>query len=220
MVPVHSKTWCSLDSETTNNDRIWLRWNSASNGTTSIVWDSWNRQHLLPKTANVTATATTASTVNVEIWGYWNSEWQTLHPYAISPEEAQRRRDMQRVVDANQDAALQRANEEARRREAALRKMREEAEEKAEALLLANLTPEQRDELKRLHHFHLIVGDKRYRIRRGRTRNIELVDVGGKVLKTLCAHPRELVPTADTMLAQKLMLQHAEEEFLKLANVS
>ena len=94
------------------------------------------------------------------------------------------------------------------------------AKERAEKLLRSCLSPQQQDELERLHHFHLIVGNKRYRINRGRSRNIQLIDETGKVVKHLCAHPREYVPDADTMLAQKLMLETDEESFLKIANHS
>jgi hypothetical protein len=95
-----------------------------------------------------------------------------------------------------------------------------EAKKRADELLKAHLTPQQREELEMKNHFHLLVGAKKYRINRGRSRNIQLVNEQGVVVKTLCAHPSEMIPDADTMLAQKLMLEANENEFLRIANHS
>lgn len=62
---------------------------------------------------------------------------------------------------------------------------------------------------------------KRYRIDRGRSQNVRLVEeTTGKVVRTYCAHPVEAVPDPDTMLAQKLMLETDEAAFLRIANAS
>ena len=60
---------------------------------------------------------------------------------------------------------------------------------------------------------------KKYRINRGRSANIDVLDETGKVVRSLCVHPREGVPDADTMLSQALMLRHDEEALLRMANV-
>ncbi len=121
----------------------------------------------------------------------------------------------------------QQAIEEARRREQErserLAKEKEEAKKRAEKLLEDNLDETQRDQLKRLNSFKLETMQKdgsrrRYVIARGRSRNITEVNESGRPIRILCAHPHEDVPDADTMLAQKLWLEHAEEEFLRVAN--
>lgn len=61
---------------------------------------------------------------------------------------------------------------------------------------------------------------RRYRIRLGRARNVDLVGPDGRVQRTYCCHPAEMVPNEDTMLAQLLMLRTEEEAFLSLANAS
>jgi len=99
------------------------------------------------------------------------------------------------------------------------------AEKRAEKLLQQSLNDRQREELSSKGFFTLrTVAENReerfYRIRRGRSRNIEQIDAGGRHLKTLCAHPAENVPDADTMLVQKLMLEAQEPEFLRIANHS
>jgi hypothetical protein len=60
---------------------------------------------------------------------------------------------------------------------------------------------------------------KKYRINRGRSANVDVLDENGKVVRSLCAHPRDGVPDADTMLSQALMLKHDEPGFLRIANV-
>jgi hypothetical protein len=102
---------------------------------------------------------------------------------------------------------------------------RAQARERAEELLRECLAPDQAEELSRAGHFHVDTispnGERRrYRIERGRARNVKQVDAGGRVVKTLCAHPIAQLPDADTMLAQKLMLEASEEEFLRIANHS
>lgn len=111
----------------------------------------------------------------------------------------------------------EKAAEEAK--EAARKAEREAATRRAETLLRDSLSQKQLKELKRRNYFHVIVGDRRFRITRGRSHNIKEVDVRGRILRTLCAHPIEQVPDADTMLAQKLWLESLPEEFIKIANV-
>jgi hypothetical protein len=111
----------------------------------------------------------------------------------------------------------ERAAEEAR--EAARKAEREAAGRRAEVLLRDALSPKQLKELNRRGYFHVVVGDRRFRITRGRSHNIKEVDARGRILRTLCAHPVEQVPDADTMLAQKLWLESLPEEFIKIANV-
>lgn len=99
------------------------------------------------------------------------------------------------------------------------------ANARADALLREVLSPRQNEQLALHGHFdvELLQADRsvrRYRIWRGRTRNVAQIDEGGRVLKRLCAHPIELVPDADTMIAQKLWLETAEAEFLRVANHS
>ena len=90
---------------------------------------------------------------------------------------------------------------------------------RAEALLLESLTAPQREEYQLRGYFHVTVGERRFRITKGRSHNVKEVDARSRILRTLCAHPVEAVPDADTMLAQKLMLENRPTDFFKLANV-
>jgi len=90
---------------------------------------------------------------------------------------------------------------------------------RAEQLLHQYLDREQRREWKRNKQFNVQVGDRRYRIKSGRSSNVELVDRAGEVLERYCCHPVEMVPTGDCVLTQMLMLLYEEERFLQTANV-
>lgn len=97
---------------------------------------------------------------------------------------------------------------------------------KAERILTDHLSNEQRQDLSRFGFFKLYVnskdGPKVYRIRRGQVQNIDLMrekaDGTLEPIQTLCAHPEMMVPDADAMLIQKLMLESAEDQFLQIAN--
>lgn len=99
---------------------------------------------------------------------------------------------------------------------------RRKAEARAKKLLLTCLTPEQRNDWEKEQAFRVISadGERIYQIKRGRCRNVQLLNPEGQVIRHYCAHPIEDVPDADTVLAQKLMLETCEQEFLRLANAS
>jgi hypothetical protein len=115
---------------------------------------------------------------------------------------------------------------EARRREQELRRREQElerqAEERADRLLQAELTPAQAEEFSRDRCFTLIgqSGRRRYRIRStAHAQNIECLDAAGKPVERLCAHLPETFPILDSVLAQKLWLEHDEDGFRRIANI-
>ena len=96
-----------------------------------------------------------------------------------------------------------------------------EAGQKAETLLRDMLAPEQRYFLDKMSKF--VVESElgnRYEIRRGRMQNVFQLGLDGKPTHKLCAHPADWLPDADTMLAQKLMLESDEQAFRQLANIT
>jgi hypothetical protein len=91
------------------------------------------------------------------------------------------------------------------------------AAERARALLLDCLSAAQRAEFQRTLGFRVRGASGRsYRIGYSATANIEVLDETGEVQYRLCAGP-ERVPTAAVLLAQKLMLEASEAEFLRIA---
>lgn len=169
--------------------------------TSDEVWVCWNQECI----------SSTAS--NLVVWTYWNIEHNSSH-----------------VVTTNADFAssppiiiTEEENHRSRQYEVEKAKKRKEAREKAEALLLANLSPEQRDQFKKQGNFvvHSSDKDRFYRVTYGQAGNVLLIEkASGKVLKRLCIHPpfEHGLPTEDVMLAQKLLLEADEKAFLKTAN--
>jgi hypothetical protein len=49
--------------------------------------------------------------------------------------------------------------------------------------------------------------------------NIDVVNAEGIIAHRLCVHPMIGVPDSDTMLAQKLLLEHDEDRCIRVANV-
>jgi hypothetical protein len=175
-------------------------WTNATSTTAStLVWSSWN-QNMTSTTATITAT--------VPIWRSWNES---------DLRGVLRDRDLDNVARIQESLRMSAAEREAHA--AKLRAERATAERRAELLLQAHLNAVQRAQLA-TNDWFLIDGPSgtRYRINRGRSANIDVVDAQGRVIRSLCVHPRENVPDADTMLAQALMLRYEEAEVLRLAN--
>lgn len=59
----------------------------------------------------------------------------------------------------------------------------------------------------------------RYLIKKGRVKNVEVLNSDGSVRHRLCVHPQEEVPDYDTMIAQLLHLKTDEESLIGMANI-
>ncbi len=97
---------------------------------------------------------------------------------------------------------------------------RSEAHERGMRLLKQNLTPGQLQQYSRYGYFEVIGGKtgKRYRIRHGRSMNIDQLDKNGRRVCGWCFFPEGNLVTGDVMLAQKLALELYESDALKTAN--
>ena len=100
---------------------------------------------------------------------------------------------------------------------------REAARNRARDLLLDHLTEAQRETI-RQHGWFVVEGGRsrtpyRIHINRGPAGNIDELDGHGLVRARLCGHIRHTwVPDYDEFLAQMLMLQAEEDEYLRIAN--
>ena len=91
------------------------------------------------------------------------------------------------------------------------------AAQRSRELLLACLSPAQRREFDQTRGFTVRgMGGRCYRIGFGSVANIDVLGEDGEILYRLCAKPGEL-PTPAVMLAQKLMLEARELDFLRIA---
>lgn len=207
---------CMLDSSST----------LSAAATAVKVWAYWNQDYTTASLTGNDATttivsSTTGSTIIVDPWPAWNKTYTITSPWTNAGSVGARRVQSPEELAAQEQRRIAYREEQVRAEgERAL------ARERAQRMLGENLTPEQREELAANGHFTLAVldrdsGERRlYRIKKGRSQNVQRVDDSGRVLKTLCAHPAIACPDEDTMLAQKLWLQNQEQEFLRIANHS
>lgn len=157
-------------------------------------------------------------------------------PAIISHREAARR-DMElyrRALeehDLNEAARLRRMVDEHERLDSEQRReeqleqerTREAAKLRARELLFEYLTPQQRETFDHNGWF-VVQGGKsktQYRIRavESMVANVDVLLHGGRVKHRLCAHIRVgTVPLGDQLLAQKVMIELAEDDFLRVAN--
>lgn len=192
-------------------DTTWPSWNQAITSTTaSCTWKLWNIRNAITSTtvtptSSVTSLAATLTATQVDVWPVW----QRLDQLSQDMREAERR-----LVQRLDNTPYVVAEGE-----------RAKARERAEKLLFENLTPRQAEELRAKGYFTVMgpprrEGQYQYRVRRGRSGNVTRHDQAGTPIERLCIHPVENVPDADTMLAQKLMIENEEELFLRIANHS
>jgi len=215
-----------------------------------IVWTTWNVSYAtscstsVSLTRNVSSLATGGAGVANQIWGIWTtatasggtigntitltSTWTNWNEQANAIADqrlAQQvvRQQAQRTQPSAEQLAAWREQERLRleRAEEAAREI-VAARSRARKLLVACLTPEQRDDLEKKKCFYLDCHSRdgtkrRYRIDEGTHGNVKLLDDKGKVVGSYCVQPTG-VPTEDAMLAQKLWLENDEEEFKRRAN--
>ncbi len=216
MPSIAGSTACG-DVYTTANVITWKTW---CNGTTSFNTDvEW------PNTwTNGGVTTSTCFTSN-STWVTWIEESTPIRNCGPSDDliaarrrmaeldpVARERRQAQREAHSE---ALRQANERAATAALAQR----QADARAEALLRQNLTLQQQLDFERTKSF-VVNGfnNVRYRIRKGRVANVDVVGKDGRVQDRLCFHPGLPCPDFDVMLAQKLLLESDEAHALRVAN--
>lgn len=185
---------------------VWNMWVDSTTNTSTSSGDVWQVWCNGTATVNTPTTIASAGTFRVA----WNEVYRLLasneltYPHKPAPETEEQKQ--ARLVREEQ-ARL--AAEERKRKES-------EAKERAERLLISQLNAVQLQQLKEMDAFMVELQTRRYKVRRGQ-RVIEL-DKDGKQVAQYCIHPTDSVPPADVMLSQKLLLEHDEAAFLRIAN--
>lgn len=89
-------------------------------------------------------------------------------------------------------------------------------------MLLEHLSQEQREQYEEHEAFLAEApSGRRYLILYGMTSNVAELDENNRQIARYCIHARQRgVPVEDVMLAQKLLIETNEEEFLRIANRS
>lgn len=211
------------------NVPVWRAWNAGTQyalagattvGTTATgeVWRSWvTGTNFDANTGTLTMTmninATTGVTNNALVWDTWTHRANAIETVRARPFMPARGR-----VSEEERARQLLLEQQRREREQREREQRATAIEKADKLLVSVLSDVQKQQLKQ-HDWFLVKGQNGqiYRIRKGRSVNVDLLDKEGKVIETLCAYPTGGVPDGDAMVAQKLMLECDQKDFLRVA---
>jgi len=206
-------------------DRVFRTWvTTGTSGTTNVLTipsDSW--------------AVTNSSTTNTYGWiadqctaaanAVWRtSGWQQCNHHKVrwtpsvvakeTPEQLVERR-------AREELARQQ-----REREAAERKVfTDTAKSRARRLLFSMLNPMQQKQLDEKNYFDLTVhsqdgSQKTYRIEHGYAGNVKLLGADGQPVRRYCIHADSRLPYEDQMLAQKLLLEANEQDFLRIANMT
>lgn len=193
-------TWCASTTAA-----IWTVWAATSGTTTSAsaVWPTW---------CEATSGTETADTSAV-VWWKWNSDAGYCQINARPRYQEITETDEQRK--AREDRL--RADAEDARNAAEMAKA---AQEKAERLLQEHLDEDQRRQHAAEKRFFLVAqSGKRYEVDcQRRQHNVYEVDAAGKRLIEYCIYQRGDCPLPDNTLAQKLLLEHDEPAFLRIAN--
>lgn len=226
------------------NGGIWQSWNSYGIGnyygtgttanTATSIWLAWNYQVVTVNavTVNVDGTAVTqgdiwpywnqyitgSQTVGVvyeeQVWSAWNEEYVPRSAIALNPILAKQ-------PDAEQRAKLDEAKriQEQKVRDEEAKRLA--AKKRAAQLLKSTLSRKQQEQFAAIRSFDLEVGDKLYRVIPGQ--RVQRLNKQTKAVERyFCIHTAydHPVPAEDTALAQKLLLEADEAQFLRIANES
>lgn len=182
----------------------WDEWTNSTSVTTtgSTIWVGWCDDSTASTIIPIISSSSTSTTAT---WDYWITG---DHYIVEATEEQIRAREAQ--LEANRVAAIQREIEY------------QERKTKATKLLRAALTRKQKKDLDKHKHFFVRGGKSGdlYKIRQGRVQNVDLLDAKKRMKQQLCAHPQIHCPDEDTMLTQKIMLEHMEDHFRDIANIT
>lgn len=144
---------------------------------------------------------------------------------AIEEHDVQEAERIRRQIELRERASAEerRLYEERMEAERQRRQQWEQAKSVARELLLEHLTPAQRETFEANGWFVVEGGRSKtqYRIRAAENMvaNVDALNRSGGVQHRLCAHvPLGKVPLGDQLLAQKIMLELAEDDFLRTAN--
>lgn len=166
------------------------------------VWPTWVYSY------QSTSTAGTATASCVNIWPAWVASYSAT----VSTTATYSGVIWQQWVDGTGYYAaqpFQEANERVKEHAAVAR---------AEELLREHLNEEQRSSYDMFREFLCKAqSGKTYRIRKGTSNNVFLLNDEGAEIMRFCIHPQG-VPDGDAMLAQKLMLETDEKSFTRIAN--
>jgi len=206
--------WSETTATTTST--IWTGWSSSTNqtctSTSCTAWDAWN--------TSSTSVTSTGDTVFVQ-WvtdgtGSSTSNRITVHQSVPAYGNWVARQEETREQKAARAQQQLKWKAEQKERDAA----KQQARFRAKKILAEHLTGVQKQTLEKEGYFDVQVVGRNFRIYNDRYQhNVFELDDQGKKIREFCAHTSHACPQEDHSLAQKLMLEHALENFQEIANV-
>ena len=215
--------WITSSATTTATAPSWIKtvttpswidiYRSQTATSSTLVWAG----------ATGSTTATTSAYTSIyhvsDNWSLWENDVNALQYLSLARARvaitAERRILVARIQESERRQQQERAQIYAQQqRDIAL------ARERSRELLLAHLTPKQRETFEKNGWFIVHGGrsDTKYRIRTDRiSANIEVFE-GDRVTHRLCGHLRHDLPQFDHILAQKVSLELDEEAFVRICN--
>lgn len=195
--------------------RGWVTGTSTSATTIDLTW-------LDTGTSGTSVTCTSGNTAIANaVWT--SSSWlmPTHTQVRWTPQVVQRT--PEQIAEAAAQAEL--ARQERVREDAKRKIFTDAAKTRARNLLMQMLNADQKKELEEKNLFHLTVHDRSgsmrvYRIEYGYAGNVKLLGNDGQPVKRYCIHADSRLPYEDQMLAQKMLLEANEKEFLRIANMT
>lgn len=172
---------------------IWYAWNTSSATTTTNYDYAWKQWHYIEEKASRHAKAPALTAAALREIEHVHAERARL--YEVRQAE-------QRVKIAQEKEELKQAGA------------------RALTLLLSQLDPSQQATYQEHGYFDLTSEEGHlYRLYKGISGNVKRLDgITLNEVTSYCAHPVGLMPANDVVLAQKLMLECNEHEFLRVAN--
>jgi len=215
-----AETWATQVAMRIMQDRVFRQWVTSGSGSTNCLTSEWAITNSATTTNSYIIDQCTAAANAV-----WRSAgWQQCNHTKVrwTPSVVAQETPEQRV----ERAAREELARQARERDAAQRRVfMDTAKSRARKLLLSMLNPMQQKQLDEKNYFDLTVfskdGSQRvYRIEHGYAGNVKLLGADGQPVKRYCIHADSRLPNEDQMLAQKLLLEANEEDFLRIANMT
>lgn len=220
---VEVQNWAQMVAMRIMQDRVFRQW--VTTGTSAATTNCLTSEWAVTSSATTTNSIWLADQCTAAANAVWRSSgWQQCSHTKVrwtpsvvakeTPEQLVERR-------AREELARQQ-----REREAAERKVfMDTAKNRARRLLFSMLSPMQQKQLDEKNHFDLTVhgqdGSQRvYRIEYGYQGNVKLLGPDGQPVRRYCIHADSRLPYEDQMLAQKLLLEANEQDFLRIANMT
>jgi hypothetical protein len=219
-------TWAQAQAMKIWQDRVARAWMSSTSSTTSATTiDLGNSWHIRTSGSASTGWYDLEDGCTAAANAAWYSTgWQDCKHTKVQAYKAYRAQETpEQLVERRAREELARQKRE--REEAERKVFIDTAKSRARRLLFSMLNPQQQKQLDEKNYFDLTVhsqdGSQRvYRIEHGYAGNVKLLDANGQPVRRYCIHADSRLPYEDQMLAQKLLLESNEQDFLRIANMT